>query len=449
MIIDLLDEAGGAPGSIALVGPERSWTYAELELAVSARADELRSEGVAPGRILPLALDASAGAVIHLLALWRLGVTPAPLNTKLTRAEQDAATGVLSREEAGPQAVLWTSGTAGRPRGVAISYRNLAASALAARERLGLGPDDVWLASLSPAHIGGLALITRALLLGSRLVAVGPFSAERTLRLIDEGPVPEQRRHDDERAPVSHASVVPTQLLRLLDLRGERPPPETFRCALVGGARAPTDLVRRALALGWPLALTYGMTEATSQVATASPPLTADKPGTVGKPLDAVEVRLAEDGEILVRGATVVSGYVGVEDRTVAGPDGWLHTGDLGRLDEDGDLWITGRRVDRIVTGGVTVDAVEVEEAIRAYEGVRDVCVVGLPDAEWGERVAASVVPAGDSVDLDALSGFLRATLSGPKLPRIFHVCPELPRNPNGKVDRRAVRGALEGASAS
>ncbi|MGD8280856.1 MAG: AMP-binding protein, partial [Gemmatimonadota bacterium] len=150
MLIDLLDEAGGAPDAIALVGPDRSWTYAELDLAVSARAGALRSEGADPGRILPIPLDASPEAVIHLLALWRLGVTPAPLNTKLTEAERDAAAGALSGEQPGPQAVLWTSGTAGRPRGVAISYRNLAASALAARERLDLGPDDVWLASLSP-----------------------------------------------------------------------------------------------------------------------------------------------------------------------------------------------------------------------------------------------------------------------------------------------------------
>lgn len=444
MIIDLLDWAGGAPDTIALIGPERCWTYAELDRAVTARADELRSEGVGPGRILPVSLDASAQAVIRLLALWRLGVTPAPLNTKLTRTERDTAIRALSREESGPQAVLWTSGTAGRPRGVAISYRNLAASALAARDRLELRPDDVWLASLSPAHVGGLALITRALLLGSRLVAVGPFSAARTLELMDGGPAPSDGRRDDERAPVSHASVVPTQLLRLLDLWGDRPPPETFRCALVGGARAPNDLVRRALTLGWPLALTYGLTEATSQVATAPPALTARKPGTVGRPLEAVEVRLSDDGEILVRGATVASGYVGVEDRAVVAPDGWLHTGDLGRTDEDGDLWITGRRVDRIVSGGVTVDAVEVEEAIRGYEGVRDVCVVGLSDPEWGERVAASIVPEAESIDLDALSTFLRGQLSGPKLPRIFHVSTELPRNANGKVDRGAVRASLE-----
>lgn len=443
MIIDLLDEAGGAPDAVALVGADRSWTYAELDRAVSRRADELRAGGVGGTHVVPVPMDASSDAVIHLLALWRLGVTPAPLNSSLTPAEQDAARGALAGEPVGAQAVLWTSGTAGRPRGVAISFRNLAASALATRERLGLGPDDVWLASLSPAHVGGLALITRALLLGGRLVAVGRFDAERTLELIDDGPSPDASRLEGETAPVSHVSVVPTQLHRLLDLRGDRPPPETLRCALVGGAHAPTDLVERALERGWPLALTYGLTEATSQVATAPPALTARKPGTVGKPLDGVELRVAGDGEMLVRGPTVVSSYVGVEDRAVVGPDGWLHTGDLGRLDEDGDLWVTGRRIDRIVSGGVTVDAVEVEEAIRGFGAVRDVCVVGLPDAEWGERVAACLVPLHGTVDLDELTRFLRDRLSGAKLPRLFRLSADLPRNANGKVDRGAVRSAF------
>jgi len=127
----------------------------------------------------------------------------------------------------------------------------------------------------------------------------------------------------------------------------------------------------------------------------------------------------------------------------VVAPDGWLHTGDIGALDEEGDLWVTGRRSDRIVTGGVTVDAVEVEEALRAYPAVADACVVGLPDPEWGERVAAWVVPEPGGLDVGELGAFLRGRLSGPKLPRIMHVGGALPRNPNGKVDRTAVRSAL------
>jgi O-succinylbenzoic acid--CoA ligase len=438
VLIDLLDEAGGSPDAVALVGEERTWTYAELDIAVSQRADALRADGTEPGRVVPLTMDASADAVVQLLALWRAGATPAPLNAKLTDAERVAAERALADMPSSAQAILWTSGTAGRPRGVAISYRNLAASALGSQRRLGLSRDDVWLASLSPAHVGGLALVTRALLLGCRLVAIGPFDARRTSAWIDG---------TEGGTPVTHISAVPTQLLRLLDLRSGRRLPDTFRCVLVGGARAPDALIARALGDGWPLALTYGLTEATSQVATAPPELTARKPGTVGEPLEGVDVRLGADGEILVRGATVVSAYVGSDGAELAVSDGWLHTGDYGQLDEEGHLWVTGRGSDRIVSGGVTVDAVEVEEALRSHGAVADACVVGLADPEWGERVAAWVVPATEAIDLEALTTYLRGRLSGPKLPRVLHVGGALPRNANGKVDRGAVRRIVTGDS--
>jgi o-succinylbenzoate---CoA ligase len=298
----------------------------------------------------------------------------------------------------------------------------------------------VWLASLSPAHVGGLALVTRALLLGSRLVAVGAFDAAHVSALIDGAGRPPG-------VAGTHVSVVPTQLLRLLDMRGGAPPPPSLRCVLVGGAAAPTSLVARALEAGWPLALTYGLTEATSQVATAPPELVRRKPGTVGRPLTGVELRIAADGEILARGATLASGYVATDDVLLDG-DGWLHTGDLGRRDAEGDLWVVGRRIDRIVSGGVTVDAAEVEEAIRAHPAVRDAGVVGIPDEEWGERVAAWVEPLGDhagadALDVSSLDAFLRARLSAAKLPRVWHIAPGLPRNANGKLDRGRVREAL------
>jgi acyl-CoA synthetase (AMP-forming)/AMP-acid ligase II len=139
------------------------------------------------------------------------------------------------------------------------------------------------------------------------------------------------------------------------------------------------------------------------------------------------------------------AGYVG--SGSLVDAEGWHHTGDVGRLDADGDLWVIGRRIDRIVSGGVTVDAVEVEEALRSHPGVADACVVGVPDPTWGERVAAWIEPAGDTVDLDDLDAFVRARLAAPKLPRHYHVERALPRNANGKVDRARVRDALRRAA--
>lgn len=444
-VVDVLARSPAPADRAALVGEARAWTYRDLAVAADQRASELLTEGVRPGALVPLVLDADEPGIVTLLALWRVGATPAPLNARLTAHELEAAREALERvgEAArlgsggeaglGAQAVLWTSGTAGRARGVAIGFDALAANARAAAERLHLRADDVWLASLSPAHVGGLALLTRSLLLGCTLVVVGPFEAGRVSSLIDGA----------RRPAVTHASLVPTQLLRLLDARADAPPPPTFRCALIGGAEAPERLVARALAARWPLALTYGLTEATSQVATAPPELVRRKPGTVGAPLGGVELRIAADEEILVRGATLASAYVASEAPGLTDSDGWHHTGDLGRLDAEGHLWVTGRRIDRIVSGGVTVDAREVEEALRTHPAVRDAGVVGVPDEEWGERVGAWVEPADLGPDVATLDAWLRQRLAPAKLPRVWHVAPGLPRNANGKLDRKAVREVL------
>ncbi|MDH5589803.1 MAG: AMP-binding protein, partial [Gemmatimonadota bacterium] len=312
---------------------------------------------------------------------------------------------------------------------VVLTPDNLRASAGAAAERLALGPDDRWLASLSVAHVGGLALVTRALLLGSELVAYGSFDPGEASLLVDEG-------------WITHASLVPTQLLRVLDHRDGTPPPPSFRCVLVGGAHAPAALVARALDSGWPVALTYGMTEMSSQVATAPPDLVARKPGSVGAPLDGTEVRVDAQGEILARGPTQARGFLG-GGPPLADGEGWYHTGDLGAMDAEGHLHVTGRRSIRVVSGGVTVDPAEVEEVIRSHPAVRDVCVVGLPDPEWGERLVAVVVPVEGEFDEVEVDAFVRERLSPPKRPRSWRPVDDLPLNANGKVDRDRARSLV------
>ena len=181
-------------------------------------------------------------------------------------------------------------------------------------------------------------------------------------------------------------------------------------------------------------------------MATAAPGLVRRKPGTVGPPLPGVHVRVADDGEILVKGPIVAARYVG-HDLPVTDSDGWLHTGDLGELDAEGHLSVTGRRSDRIVTGGVTVDPAEVEDVLRLHEGVGDVSVVGLGDPEWGELVAAAVVRRpGFYPEPEALKTLARERLTSAKIPRRFLFLDALPLGPNGKTDRAAVRRLLEGS---
>lgn len=433
----------------------RRWSYRELDRRAAHAARGLRAAGAGPGGVVALLAEPGLDALAVLHGAFRTGALVAPLNPALTPPERTSALDALRPavivgaggrgaaayvEDSGapepdvrptfvdpttPVAVLWTSGTAGQPRGVLLTEAGLRASAEASRNRLGLSPGDCWYASLSPAHVGGLALLTRAALIGSGVAIRGRFSADDLDALIESG-------------RVTHASLVPTMLSRLLDVRGDRRSPDTLRCLLVGGARAPRALVDRALAAGLPVALTYGLTEATSQVATATPTEVRADPSSVGRALSGVEVALSGDGEILVRGPTISPGLI---DGTILTDEaGFLATGDLGTLDGEGRLRVVGRRSDRIVSGGTTVDAHEVEAALRRHASVADACVVGVPDDTWGERVAAAVVLAPGGPEVEVLGEWLRARLSPAKRPRLLRAVAALPLNANGKVDRAAVR---------
>ena len=439
-VLDVLDvgAAGRDPRAVVLVSGDGDLSWNELEVRVSARAELLRKAVPTPGSLHPLVIDADTDGVVDLLASWRAGLVPAPLNARLTEAERARAREALTDAPPGCQAVLWTSGTSGRPRGVALGTVGLVAHVGAVAERLELDGSEVWLASLSPAHVGGLALIARAVMTGATIVLPGRGAADGLARMLHRGS-----------PPVTHLSLVPTQLDRLMAAWGDAPPPPRLRCILIGGAHAPPDLVRGATAGGWPIALTYGMTEMWSQVATAPPSVTRAHSDAVGAALTGVELRVDRDDEILVRGPTRALGYVGADASGGVEPlvddEGWYHTGDLGRVDEDGLLHVTGRRSDRIISGGVNVDPAEVEDVIRQHPAVLDVVVVGVPSREWGEAVAAVVVPVWELFELSEVEGFVRGRISGPKRPKVWKIEGQLPLNANGKVDRASARARFAG----
>ncbi len=336
-----------------------------------------------------------------------------------------------------PVVVILTSGSTGRPRPVVLTHGNLTASARGVAGRLGLDPMDRWAASLSPAHVGGLLLLHRAVSVGSPVVTRERFRAEEFLELARQG-------------EITHASLVPVMLRSLLELSDGEPAPRGLRCLLLGGARTPLPLLTRALEGRWPVALTYGLTEASSQVATAPPVEVRAYPGRVGRPLPDVALRIDASlpggvGEILVRGPTVapILPWSGGARRPTVWMDaeGWLHTGDLGRLDDEGGLWVEGRTSDRILSGGVTVEPAEVEAVLLDHPGVVEAAVVGVPDETWGERVVAAVaVQVGAETDGAALVEFAGERLDPGRRPRQVQVVQALPRNRNGKVDRRLVR---------
>ena len=470
----LSDRARISPGSPALFFEDRAWTYAELNASVAGICSRLYALGVRSGDRTAVYLPNRPELVMLVHALARLGAVLVPLNLRLTRFE---LAGLLAEAEAdwlvaepgagavsdllpenrmiaidqltSPLAdaggrwetgsisldadwgVLFTSGTSGRARGAVLTYGNIYFSAMASALRLGSFEDDRWLLGMPLFHIGGLSILFRCTIYGTAVALQDGFSPGAVLEAL-------------LRYRVTMVSLVPTMLRKLLDGLGHARLPVHVRLVLLGGAAARADLVAEAIEKGFPVALTYGLTEAASQVATAAPAEAARKPGSVGKPLYQTSLRIANDagevlppgeyGEIQVQGPTVMRGYLG---RTPLA--GWLQTGDIGYLDGEGDLFVLQRRTDLIVSGGENVYPAEVEAVLRAHPAVSDACVVGLPDELWGQRVAALVVPDGDGIRPEDLENFMRERLAGYKIPREIIFAEELPCTASGKVCRPDV----------
>ena len=343
-----------------------------------------------------------------------------------------------------PQAIVFTSGTTGLPKGVALSQGNHFWSATASAYRLGVDTDDRWLTCLPLYHVGGLAVVYRSCLYGTAIVLHRAFDLDEFQRSL-------------RRDAVTLTSLVPTMLHRLLNCPGGTASPDSLRMVLLGGAAAQQDLLDAAAEANLPVATTYGLTETASQVATAPPREARGKPGSVGKPLMFTEVRIAdaggrtlgrdETGEILVRGPQVmISYYRNARATGSALREGWLHTGDVGTIDAEGDLFVLQRRTDMIVSGGENINPAEVEAVLRGHPDVVDVCVVGLPDEEWGQRCAAAIQPrAGHGLDRESLLAYSRARLAAYKQPAPEHIrfVDELPKTGSGKIARRAVETLL------
>ncbi|MFB6304696.1 MAG: class I adenylate-forming enzyme family protein [Haloferacaceae archaeon] len=463
------------------------WTFEALDAAVDRTAGRLSALGVTAGDHLGVAFGPRPAYVRVVHAALRLGAALVPLSHRLTAPElrdrfdrveptavvcaadteervldatdapvasvDDAGPGTAALAEVGaadPPGHEWrgdetvlvpfTSGTTGTPKPVILTATNLLASAGASVLRLGLRSDDRWLVTLSLDHVGGLSPVLRMPLYGSTVVLRREFEA---------GPAADDLSTHD----VTCVSLVPTMLRRMLDARGTLS--DTLRVVLLGGAPASEELIERCRDYSVPVYPTYGMTETASQIATATPAEAFADPGTVGRPLFGTDLAVVDEdgercppgepGELVVAGPTVSPGYHGMPEATADafGPEG-LRTGDVGVVDDEGFVRVLNRTDDRIVTGGENVDPGEVVAALRDHPGVADAAVVGLPDPEWGERVAALVVPAGEErVDRESLDAHCRERLAGFKLPRTVGFADELPRTVSGTVDRESVRERL------
>jgi O-succinylbenzoic acid--CoA ligase len=400
---------------------------AAVHETAAIKARQLAGIGVSRGDRVAVALPAGAEFAALLHAMPLLGSVLVPVNTRDPHQNVDAdflidaplagpEADAPQRDEPDPSAtwvILHTSGTTASPKPVELTYGNFRASAAAAQANLPLGPDDRWLCVLPVFHVGGLSILTRTAFYGASAIVHERFDVDAARESLESG-------------EATVVSLVATMLRRLRDAGLERAP--SLRAALVGGGPVPRDLLEWGAEVGLPLLQTYGMTETCSQIATAAAGSSA------ARPLPGVELRTGEGGEILARGPMVSPGALAA--------DGWLHTGDRGRIDAEGFLHVEGRVKDTIVTGGENVAAAEVEEALVSHPAVADAAVIGHPDPEWGEAVAAFVVVDGSVEDAE-LVAWCRERLAGYKLPRTITRVDELPRTESGKL----LKGRLEAPS--
>ncbi|HLX50193.1 MAG TPA: AMP-binding protein [Streptosporangiaceae bacterium] len=303
--------------------------------------------------------------------------------------------------------VIVTSGSTGRPKGVELSADALLHSARASLDRIGAVPGGRWLCCLPVSHVAGIQVLVRSLLAGTEPVVCDRLTPEVVAT-----------------CGCDYVSLVPTQLRRLV---GDGASLAPFVKILLGGAGAPARLLAAAAAAGGSVVTTYGMTETSG--------------GCVydGKPLDGVRVGIGPGGLIRIAGPVLFSGYRLQPGRT---GDGWFTTADLGSIGPSGLLTVRGRADDVINTGGEKVVGAEVAAALETFPAVREAVVVGRPDAEWGERVTAVVVPANPDMppELGILREHVRRTLPASAAPRELVLMDELPLLPSGKPDLRALR---------
>jgi O-succinylbenzoic acid--CoA ligase len=442
------------PRGSAIETPGGGWSYQRLHDAARFGAGELVAREAGRGARVAIALPPGLGFAQALHACLLLGAVAVPIDPRLTDAEQQriaAGCTVLVGEPLGegpaPRSlpltaghdldatavVIHTSGTTSTPRPIELTYGNLLWSALGSAVALGVDPDERWLCALPLSHVGGLSILVRSAIYATTAVVHERFETERALEALRK-----QR--------ITLVSVVATTLARLLDAGLSNPP--ALRCALTGGGPVPAALVRRAQRAGVPVGLTYGLTETCSQVTTtpvaeieAAAGAGDGTPAGAGPPLFCTRVRIAVDGEILVRGPTVAPGSLRAEDRD-APADGWLHTGDLGSLDGRGRLHVTGRKADTIISGGENVAPAEVEAVLEAHPHVLEAAVLGRSDERWGEAVTAIVIARPDeTLEIEELRAHCAAALAPFKVPKRFVLASEpLPRTRSGKLLRRELR---------
>jgi long-chain acyl-CoA synthetase len=475
------------PDGAAVSDGRQALTNVQLLRRVQAAARHLQDLGIGPGDVVALKLTNRVEFVLLLFAAWRLGATITPVNPSMTDVEVDRQlkdsgarllvvedgpapvadgtvvlavgelrdSGAAEPDEApfpDPSALallVYTSGTTGVPKGVMLDHANIDAMADMGRQALEVGPADRCLLILPLFHVNGIVVsILVPLLAGASVAIADRFNPQTFFDVV-------------ERERPTFFSAVPTIYSMLAALPDQvRPDTSSLRFGVCGAAPASAELLTRFEArYGFPLVEGYGLSEGTCG-STINPVAGPRRAGTVGLPFPGQEIRIVDaegsevppgaDGEVVVRGPNVMRGYLGRPEETAKVlVDGWLHTGDVGRLDVDGYLTLVGRSKDMIIRGGENIYPKEIEDVLVGDPSVLEAAVIGVPDEKWGEVVVAYVQPRpGSTVDPSALQSLCARSLTGFKRPTAFFVVDAIPKNAVGKIDKVSLRAAHAEVSA-
>lgn len=467
----ILQRAYLTPLRKALTFKKQSWTFQELNNESIKRARQLVTLGIQQGDRIAIMGPSKPELVIMMYACMHLQCEMVMLNRRLSQdelayqledseavavlvADEDVAKlpsettyHLFSAIEKGAESavdivkewplhqtttIMYTSGTTGFPKGVRQTVGNHQASATASVLNIGLQAHDIWLCAVPLFHISGFSILVRSLLYGNQIFLYEQFDVEAIAQNIMDG-------------DVTHMSVVAVTLERILHTLEQRKAKASsyFKLMLAGGGPVPVDYLARAHALNLAVAQTYGMTETSSQTATLASEDAMRKIGSAGKPLFFNQIMIAEpnakgEGEICIRGPHVTPGYIGRFAQKNATKAGWLHTGDIGYVDEEGYLFVIDRRADLIISGGENIYPAEIENVLLTHPAVKEAGVCGMPDEQWGQVPIAFIV-LNEQVSVEQLKAFCLQKLAKYKVPKEMIITDSLPRNGADKLLRRKL----------
>jgi len=419
-------------GHAAILNKEISITYKQLSGLVNDRVEELQKINIKQNDIVGILAEHSYQFIIDLLAIWRIGAAAFPINVKLTKEEINRQVNfigckILTEDKAVNKSIadssaaliIFTSGSTGENKAVVHSLNSLFASVSSIDQEIHLEENKKWLASLPFYRIGGFQIIIRSLLTGGTLCIPSGISTENIINgIINFKP--------------DYISLVNATYRSLLQssINGLK----NTKAIFIGGGPVESSLFKEGLSKGLPVYKVYGSTETGSMITMLKPEDAENEIDSAGKPLPGVKLKI-EQNEILVSTNSLFTGYYKNSSLTKEKiVNGWYRTGDIGFIDNDGFLFVEGRKDNILISGGEKINPTEIEDILKYHFNITDAVVLGIPDEKWGRKVCAAVV-SNIKLDIFEIQDKLKQILSIYKIPKIIKQVESIPVDEMGKVN--------------